>query len=81
MQTIINVYNNDISQIVYVIQYHFLYRAALSQITGDFPAYAMLSDWSMKGLTACTYCQDEIVSKSFRIYGVFVIWDMGLFIS
>ena len=44
---------------------NFHIRAALMWIINDFPAYAMLSGWSIAGKLACPYCMERI--KAFRL--------------
>ncbi|XP_039134244.1 uncharacterized protein LOC120271636 [Dioscorea cayenensis subsp. rotundata] len=41
----------------------FLMRVALLWTISDFPAYAMLSGWSTKGMLACPYCNYGTCSK------------------
>ncbi|XP_039120162.1 uncharacterized protein LOC120256563 [Dioscorea cayenensis subsp. rotundata] len=38
---------------------NFRMRAALMWIISDFPAYSMLSGWSIAGKLACPYCMDD----------------------
>ena len=38
---------------------NFLMRAALMWTISDFPAYEMLSDWSMHGKLTCPYCMEN----------------------
>ncbi|GKB81172.1 leucine-rich repeat protein [Tanacetum coccineum] len=40
----------------------FTLRAALLWTINDFPAYGMLSGWSVKGYNACPTCMDETSS-------------------
>jgi len=44
---------------------NFLMRAALIWTINDFPAYEMLSGWSMHGKLACPYCMEN--SKAFTL--------------
>ena len=42
---------------------YFTLRAALLWTINDFPAYGMLSGWTVKGYTACPTCMDETSSQ------------------
>jgi hypothetical protein len=40
-------------------KYNFVIRAALMETINDFPAYGMVSGWSMHEKLGCTYCMEN----------------------
>ena len=51
----------EVSVLIYDVslKQNFMMRAALMWTVSDFPAYAMLSGWSMAGKLACLYCGND----------------------
>lgn len=55
--------------------------AVLLWTSTDFLGYAMLFDWSIKGLMVYPYYQDEIASTSLRTYGSLFLFFCFIYVG